>query len=135
MGSVHTATCECGFASDVTVGGGRRTFLEQSKFPFYCQRCGLVGVNVAKLSDKVVSTACPQCESDGATQYGVRPVSVHDMRWKPRWFWEIWKKDEPPPPDSVLSWGGRGATEAGHRCPACRKMTLKFSRFPKLMFD
>ncbi len=135
MGAVYRVACDCGFASDVTVGGTRRTFLEHSLFPFYCQRCGLVGVNVAKLADKEVSTACPQCESAGATQYGVRPVSVHDMRWKPRRFWEIWKKDEPPPPESVLNWGGREAAETGHICPACQKMTLKFLRFPTLMFD
>jgi hypothetical protein len=92
-------------------------------------------VNVAKLFNKEASTACPQCGLEGATQYGVRPVSLPDMRWKPRRFWEIWKKDEPPPPDSVLSWSGRCAAEEGHLCPVCQKMTLKFSRFPKLMFD
>jgi hypothetical protein len=135
MGSVHTAACDCGFLSDVTVGGGRHTFLERSLFPFFCHQCGLVEVNVAKLSGKEVSTACPQCQLENATQYGTRPVSVHDMRRSRRRFWEIWKRDASPLPEAVLDWSGRRAAETGHLCPACHKMTLRFSEVPSLMFD
>jgi hypothetical protein len=64
MGSVHKAFCDCGFAADVTVGGTRQSFLENSGFPFFCNDCGLVSVNIAKLADDVWVTTCPQC---GAT--------------------------------------------------------------------
>jgi hypothetical protein len=39
VGSVHEATCECGFRTDVTVGGGMADFTENAPFPFYCERC------------------------------------------------------------------------------------------------
>ncbi len=41
MGSVYQAYCGCGYNNEVTVGGSRRRFLEQSSFPFFCAHCGL----------------------------------------------------------------------------------------------
>lgn len=132
MGSVHTAECECGFSRDVTVGGGRHTFLQKSLFPFYCKSCGLVEVNIAVLPDKVFEAPCPTCGAAGTVQYGVPPVSQHDMRQKPKRFWQ---RQEPQREQAVLHWRQREASESGHICPACHKMTLKFSQMPSLMFD
>lgn len=132
MGSVHHAKCECGYARDVTVGGGRYTFREKSLFPFYCKLCGVVEVNIALLNDKVLEVPCPSCDAAGTVQYGVPPVSQNDMRPKSKKFWQ---QHEPIREQAVLNWRQRAAGESGHICPACRKMTLKFSRMPSLMFD
>jgi hypothetical protein len=135
MGSVHTAACQCGFTSDVTVGGGRRSFRENSKFPFYCACCGLVAVNVAPLSDSQTDVECPTCRSQRAIQYGVRPVSEHDLIRDRKRFWQFWKKAEAVLTDGALEWGNRKAALKGHTCPACKAMTLEFSRYPNILFD
>ena len=132
MGSVHHAECSCGYSRDVTVGGGRHTFREKSLFPFYCKNCGLVEVNIAVLPDKVFEAPCPTCDAAATVQYGVPPVSKHDMRPKPKKFWQ---RQEPIREQAVLQWRQREASESGHICPACQEMTLKFSRMPSLMFD
>jgi hypothetical protein len=135
MGSVYHAYCDCGFKEDVTVGGSRNTFLDQSSFPFFCGQCGLVNVNVAKLPRRQVATLCPVCQSPGCTQYGIPPVSLHDLRpvswWKQ--FFKLSKSATPA--TSVIQWGNREASEDGHRCPGCREVRLRFSRFPSLRFD
>ena len=48
MGSVRKIICPCGFKSQVSVGGTMKSFREYSTFPFYCEKCGLVEVNIAK---------------------------------------------------------------------------------------
>lgn len=134
MGSVYQAYCDCGFKTDVTVGGSRRTFLEQSNFPFYCGQCGLVSVNIAKLPRGKVVTVCPMCQLQGCTQYGIPPVSLHDLRpvpWWKKWF----KLSKSESPDATIQWGNREASLDGHRCPECLEMRLHFSRYPSLMFD
>lgn len=137
MGSVHTASCECGFTADVTIGGDRMTFLQESYYPFYCQSCGLVEVNVAPLARDCTETVCPHCHAAGATQYGVPPVSLHDMRRTPdKAKGRFWKKQKPQTrPQAALQCWSREASESGHLCPACHKMTLKFSLMPSVMFD
>ena len=135
MGSVYQAYCGCGFQADVSIGGSRRGFLEHSSFPFFCNDCGLVSVNVAKLPRGQTVTECPNCRAAGCTQYGIPPVSLHDLRPLPWWRrWLQARKTDPVPPH-VLQWGEREASEADHLCPNCRQMTLRFSWFPTVMFD
>ena len=128
MGSIHEASCECGFQKEVTVGGGRHSFRDKSSFPFYCTHCGMVNVNVAQLADGITETSCPTCGAAGAVQYGVPPVSMHDTRPKLVNF-RVRKKQ------AALQWWKREASESGHLCPACHKMTLKFSLMPSILFD
>ena len=45
MGSFHKASCSCGFETSVVVGGNRETFMQESTFPFYCEKDGLISVN------------------------------------------------------------------------------------------
>jgi hypothetical protein len=135
MGSVYKAHCGCSFAADVTVGGTRQNFLENSAFPFFCDECGLVRVNIAKLANDVYVTACPQCGAQGCTQYGVPPVSLQDLRPKSWWRRILGEKQLESSSSEVIMWGNREASLTGHRCPACRQMTLEFSRCPDLMFD
>ena len=86
MGATHQAHCECGFKTEVTVGGSRHTFNEDSQFPYHCASCGLVSVNIAKLTtgDK---PPCPKCGGTDICQYGRPPVSIPFT--------------EPPPPSEV----------------------------------
>jgi hypothetical protein len=135
MGSFYEAVCECGFTADVTVGGGRHTFHENSRFPFYCQHCGLVSVNIASLPDDCVTTVCPECGDQNATQYGVRPVSEHDLRPQLKKFWPLWRKEDTSKVVAALQWGNRKAAATGHLCPACQRMTLEFSSMPSVLYD
>ena len=58
MGSIRKIICPCGFKSQVSVGGTMKSFREYSTFPFYCEKCGLVEVNIEK--DELI---CPKCNS------------------------------------------------------------------------
>lgn len=136
MGSIHSIACKCGFNSEVTIGGGRMTFRENSMFPFYCATCGLVEMNIAPYADDVVVLQCPQCKKDKATQYGVPPASLIDMRPKKKKFRFPWQKKEPESQTrEAVRWGTRVASEEGHKCPSCLAMTLKISPFSSIMFD
>jgi hypothetical protein len=135
MGSVYQAYCNCGYRNDVTVGGSRSTFLEQSSFPFHCGQCGLVSVNIALLPRGQVVTDCPVCKAPGCTQYGIPPVSLHDLRPTPWWKRLLMLSKKEAPPATNLQWGNREASEDGHKCPKCHEMQLRFSRVPSLMFD
>ena len=132
MGSVHHAECKCGYSKDVTVGGSRHTFREKSLFPFYCKNCGLVEVNISILPDKAFDAPCPTCYAAYTVQYGVPPVSQHDMRPKSKKFWQ---QQVTISEQAVLQCRQREASESGHICPACHEMTLKFSPIPSSMFD
>jgi endogenous inhibitor of DNA gyrase (YacG/DUF329 family) len=134
MGSQYEAYCRCGFTTEVTVGGSRSGFLEDSGFPFSCAKCGIVDVNVAKLEDDVYQVICPQCGTDGCTQYGVPPASLHDLRPK-SWLKRLISKEDQEPQKVHIQWGDRQASQKGHRCPSCNEMTLEFSQYPTLMFD
>lgn len=123
MGSIHEASCACGYTTNVTIGGGRYNFHEKSLFPFYCMHCGLVHVNTALLNKQSTVTECPKCGDPNATQYGVAPVSRQTALNTQRTT------------SFALEWGSRKAAKAGNLCPACRKMTLKFSDTPDLLFD
>ena len=104
MGSVHTAHCACGFSADVTVGGDMETFATKSLFPFYCDACGLVEVNIS-----ADTRAGPKRGSPHVKQYGQPPVSLpfvqHEM---------------------AFDWFGETVPERGNLCPSCKKMTLTF---------
>jgi len=104
MGSVHMASCECGFRTSVRVGGGMRSFQTNAPFPFYCKRCGLVGANTA-----MKPVVCPTCASSDIQQYGKPPISVID-----------------PHAHAVLQNFSFEAFAEGNLCPACKKMTLVF---------
>ena len=86
MGSIRNVACPCGFKSPVTVGGSMRNFLEDSRFPFYCETCGIVDVNVAK--DDLY---CPKCESRDVKQYGIPPISEPASGWDKDNFIELKK--------------------------------------------
>jgi predicted nucleotide-binding protein (sugar kinase/HSP70/actin superfamily) len=108
---------------------------QKSLCPFFCGQCGLVSVNIAKLPRGQVMTVCPSFQTPGCTQYGIPPVSLHDLRPVPWWkkFFKRSKSDATV--SSAIQWGYREATADGHICPECREMKLRFSRFPSLMFD
>ena len=112
MGSIRNVACPCGFKSPVTVGGSMRDFLKDSRFPFYCETCGIVDVNVAK--DDLY---CPKCESRDVKQYGIPPIS------------------EPPLINrGYVSARNYQADAKGHLCPACKNKTMEFT-LSEMCFD
>ncbi len=105
MSMGHRATCPCGFATYIEVGGTMRNYHRHSTFPFYCQHCGLVSVNIMRKTH-----VCPKCKSTHVVQYGLPPVS------RPR------GEDDYP---VLAAWEYR-AFGYGNYCPACGNMTLQF---------
>ena len=105
MGSIHGIVCECGYKSLITVGGDRETYLEDSKFPFYCKDCGVVSINVH--SKKI---QCPDCLSTEVKPYGNPEISVR------------LQTEEYP----IIECGGYLGYRNGNLCPKCKEFTLCF---------
>ena len=113
MGSIRKVSCLCGFQSTAKIGGGMKDFRENSTFPFYCQTCGLVEVNITK--DEM---RCPKCNSTEVKQYGIPPIS-----------------DLPETKRGSVYWGDYEAELKGHLCPACKQKTMEFLSAGEIMFD
>lgn len=113
MGSIHDTRCECGHATSVTIGAGMRDFQTNSKFPFYCEECGLVDVNVS-----AEKAQCPKCHSEAVLQYGKPPISI-----------PVEGDDHPR-----LSWDRYKAYWHGNLCPNCKQHTMRFGP-SRMMFD
>ena len=137
MGLRHQARCDCGFQTEVRVGGGRRTFNEDSQFPYYCATCGIVSVNIAKLT---IGTCppCPKCGAAEVHQYGSHPVSI-PLGEQPHGAMCGPADHQHATPTRVnrrtLQWGKWEANEFDNLCPACKQMTLVFDSMPLVMFD
>jgi hypothetical protein len=113
MGSIRKVSCPCGFQSTAKIGGGMRDFRENSTFPFYCETCGLVEVNITK--DEM---RCPKCNSTEVKQYGIPPISdLPETKW------------------GSVYWGNYKAELKGHLCPACKQKTMEFLSAGEIMFD
>lgn len=108
MGSTHTASCECGFSTEVNVGGSRSSFATHSYFPYLCKQCGIVNVNITK-----ENIFCPTCKSEVIDQYGLGVASDLNL-----------KQTNPYP---RLQNYAREAFQNGHKCPLCKNFTLSFS--------
>lgn len=113
MGSIHKASCVCGYEIDVTVGGDMSSYLENEPFPYYCKSCGLVEANTA-----LKNPVCPSCKSTDIHQYGRPPISSIPQT-----------KNWPALQNFNFS-----ADREGNLCPACKAMTLVFSG-PIVLFD
>ena len=122
MASVHTASCECGYRTQIAIGGTKASFLEHSTFPYYCQHCGLVSVNIADfIGERATKEAlmqrrksahpptCPKCGSKDLDQYGISPASMQVT----------------PNRRALQAWNFV-ADEKGNLCPDCKQMTLVF---------
>ena len=122
MGAEHKATCKCGFEKTIHVGGMMSGIQEDSRFPFYCQRCGLVEANIAKFRGKSIAEplsikqdeaqstpTCPHCGNAHIDQYGKPPASVPTKKQT----------------KTLQAWGFHANGE-GNLCPACKNMTLVF---------
>lgn len=108
MTSHHNAKCSCGFHKSVRVGGNIATHDKESYFPFYCEKDGLVSVNVSESSIR-----CPYCQSSKITQYGILPIS------KP-------KKNQHEGLPALQNCKFLAYCE-DNLCPNCKKMSLVFS--------
>lgn len=104
MGSIHKAECECGYSSCIRLGGTRATYKTESYFPYCCDVCGLVDVNVA--TEKL---ECPRCHGEAINEYGKEPISQNNDSYL------------------VLQNFSRSAKRDGNLCPKCKNFTLSFS--------
>jgi len=110
MGSINRVSCECGFNTTVRVGGNRETYLKDSSFPFYCEKCGLVDVNIRE------SIKCPTCQSEDIHQYGKDPISRGKRKL------------------NGLECGKYRAVREENLCPRCKNFTMKFDGV-EIFFD
>ena len=110
MGSVYQAHCPCGFQQSVTVGGSQSRHHTDSRFPFYCKKCGLVDVNICERKLR-----CPHCNSRAIKVYGQPPISPHQSS------------------DREVSWDHYHAGQSGHLCPQCKQHLLSFEL--DILFD
>jgi RNA polymerase subunit RPABC4/transcription elongation factor Spt4 len=113
MGSFHSTSCKCGRKSSVIVGGGMLNFKEDSKFPFYCKKCGLVSVNVQS-----ENLNCPTCGDNDINEYGKPPISIRA------------ETDKYP----AIHWGNYKAYRNGNLCPSCEEHSMIFEP-SETMFD
>ena len=110
MGSIHQASCPCGFQQSVTVGGSMSSYKTEARFPFYCQTCGLVNVNICERK-----LSCPECHSHAIKAYGSQAISPQQTS------------------DREVSWASYSAGRAGHLCPKCNHSHLSFDL--QILFD
>ena len=103
MGAVYKVTCPCGFQQKVRVGGNMTDYQQESVFPFFCKKCGLVEVNICQKKLR-----CPVCSSSRVHAYGSAKISPHDLG------------------DRELSWSQYSAGSSRHLCPSCKKHHLSF---------
>lgn len=104
MGSFHKAKCECGYSTTIQVGGVRISYKTDSYFPYFCDACGLVDVNVA--AEKL---ECPRCHSQTVNEYGREPISQNNES------------------HLAIQNSSRSTKRDGNLCPKCKKFTLCFS--------
>lgn len=65
MGSSVTATCDCGLAADILIGGGALTFTTECSFPCLCRSCR----NVVEVNLLVSDRRCPDCQTPDTVPY------------------------------------------------------------------
>ena len=102
MANIYTASCKCGFQKSVRTGGTRETFQTESSFPFYCNNCGLVNVNIAHPHD-----SCPNCSSSDIKPYGTKKTSLENSF-------------------KMVSCYQYSAPNEGNLCPKCSEFSLNF---------
>ena len=110
MGQIMKVGCSCGYGKSVRIGGGMRDHQTNSTFPHYCEKCGVVDVNVM-----VSPVQCPYCESEKVIAYGQQSTSLSSDR-------------------KAIQWGNYDAPVSGNLCPQCKQMTLEF-KGTMMMFD
>lgn len=112
MGSAVNATCTCGLATQVLVGGGMLTFETTCYFPCHCRQCRNV-VQVNLLGSK---KQCPHCRARHVIPYDSPELSGS------------------PGKEVIAEWNvedrlGRNLalTDGTYECPRCETMSLRFS--------
>ncbi len=91
--SQHKAPSKCGFDKTINVRGLMDGFQKDSRFPFYCQHCGLVEANIAefigntkaekssiKQGEIQKTPICLHCGSTHVDQYGKPPASLKSTK-------------------------------------------------------
>lgn len=104
MGRFYGLRCSCGYHKEVQVGHGMNEF-NICRFPFYCEKCGLVTVNVSKADFK-----CPKCRTKKILPYGRKPVSESEDKV------DLAQQEDF---ESITLYGSK------HKCPKCKQMSLE----------
>jgi len=127
MGSAVNAVCECGYNKKCTIGGTRAGYLHDSRFPYYCDKCGVVSANIQ--NDPVV---CPCCDTVEIVQYGGGLPNYPRLTFWQRlrrgldraWSNGLTVSRQVGP--RISECNGRWIAEKNHLCPSCKSMSLRF---------
>ena len=128
MGTTYRAYCDCGFQTDVNEGGSREGFKTHSFFPFWCDRCGLIEVN---LRQKI---KCPHCKSKEILPYGDPDITSENYGTSLAELETIWTHDnlyediEDKEDEYQIPTGKNYGL-----CPRCRTFRLQFRSM--ILFD
>lgn len=111
MGTMVNASCDCGYSSRLSLGGGRTTFETNCWFPVYCRACRML--EEANLLAQPIT--CPSCGASDVVPYDA-PELIGT-----------------PGGEEVFSWNmtarlGRTLhlTDGRYLCPACQTTQLQF---------
>jgi hypothetical protein len=102
MSNLYKVNCSCGYRTSTRLGGNRRDFDQNSTFPFYCKKCGLVDINIMKKP-----ICCSSCNSVDIIPYGEPETSLPN-EWK------------------MVQCFDYRAPKEGNFCPKCEKFTMNF---------
>lgn len=138
MGEVVRATCAgCGFVEKTEIGGGLFNSETHSYFPYLCDACGMVSVNIAQ--EPIV---CPSDPTHRVIRYGSsnqERMAMERAEWKPEipkpTFLERigLKRQKLPTMPSIESerpicqWGDHEILAGSYECPSCHELSLNFT--------
>lgn len=136
MGMMLVMNCQCGYSTDITIGGNKRNHMSVCIFPHFCKHCGVVNAN---LYSEV--PCCPTCLSSEIIMYGemekTKEFSIFGIRLR-RFDKNYWVHDERvtrPEGDNHENWSNLRLPYGDHFCPSCLKMELRLSRESICFFD
>lgn len=114
MGHTGTAVCDgCSYEAQYAIGGTRKSFTTDSKFPVSCRQCRAVtSANVMQSPLK-----CPDCGSTDVTPFSAAGMSKGEGG------------------RVVERWGDLTLEDDRYRCPACGQLDLRFGRGLGMFFD
>ena len=110
MGSIVSAACDCGYETEICVGGGMRNFTTHCSFPLYCPTCR----SLFEGNPFEKKIACPRCGAERALPYDSDQLCHRRGQ-------------------EVFEWNGGDEigrrlelTEGDYLCPKCGRFAMTF---------
>ena len=131
MGQIVSASCRCGYDEKFTIGGTRSSYRTHSYFPYRCEICGIVEVNIASMWRRCPNSVFHKiARLDGGFYERVGRIVIRNLLGliglrKPKPMPQV---EEKPKPWVTCEWGNHKIYEESYQCPACGNSTLTFEK-------